>query len=254
MYRIDITGFTRLTSFCLMLAFLIGAPFTSRAGVIDINGTCEVNCPTQPPVSNGESQSGTFNFNYTFGDGDTYNISGAYDGSYSSTTGSYILATPTVTYVGASPAVGADTVTFDLLQGYYDAGPGSWAGTYTEYVPLSLDAPAGSTISGQVLYDGESVGLVGPYGPGSYFVQKSTSLDFGDLDTSDTLSADYNFVFSFVAGTTSGQGGSSTPEPVMTIPCLLCLALAAWHLYQRKLRTVIDNRDANGLTVREESL
>ena len=254
MYGIDITRFTRLASCCLMLAIMVGAPITSRVGVIDINGTCEVNCPTTPPVSNGESQSGSFNFDYTFGDGDIYNISGQYGASYSSVTGSYILATPIVTYVGPSPSVGADTVTFDLLQGYFDNSPGSWAGTYTEDVPLTLNAPAGSTISALLLYDGESVGLVGPYGPGSYFVQKSTSLDFGANDTSNTLSADYNFVFSFVPGTTTGQGGSSTPEPVMTIPCLLCLALAAGHLYRRKRRTSIDNRDANGLTVREESL
>jgi hypothetical protein len=250
----DRIGIGRFTPCCLILAFMLGAPFTSRAGIIDINGTCEVGCPSSPPVSNGQSQSGSFDFNYTFGDGDTYNISGAYGASYSTVTGSTIYVTPTVIYMGSSPSVGADTITFDLLQGYYDAGPGSWAGTYYETIPLSWNAPAGSTISAQLLYDGESVGLVGPYGPGNYFAQESKSLDFGSLDTSATLSADYNFVFSFAAGTTTGEGGSSTPEPAMAIPCLLCLALAIWHLNRRKRRTIVYNRDVDGLTVREESV
>ena len=250
----DRNGSGRFTLSCLILAFVLGAPLVSKAGVIDVNGTCEVGCPSSPPVSNGQSQSGSFNFNYTFGDGDIYNISGAYDGSYSTVTGSFILVTPTVTYVGASPSVGADTVTFDMLQGYYDAGPGSWAGTYYETIPLSFDAPAGSTISAQLLYDGESVGLVGPYGPGNYFAQESKFLDFGGLDTSATLSADYNFVFSFAAGTTTGEYGSSTPEPAMALPCLLCLALATWHLNRRKRRNIVYNRKVDGITVREESV
>ena len=170
MDSIGIGRFTRFTPGCLILAFMLGVPFSARSAEINVNGTCEVNCPGPPSnLSNGESTSGSFNFNYTFGDGDIYNISGAYGASYSTVTGSFLLATPVVTYEGASPSVGFDTITFDVLQGYYDASPGSWAGTYHEAIPLKLDAPAGSTISAQALEDGESVGLVGPYGPGTYF-------------------------------------------------------------------------------------
>jgi hypothetical protein len=256
MDSIGITRFRRLTLCFLMSAFMLGTPFAARCGQININGICEVGCPSSPPVSSGMSESANFNFNYTFGDGDIFNISGVYTAAYSNVLGSSIYVDPTVTYIGAGPSVAADTVTFDLLQGYFDSGPGSWAGTYSEDIPLNLNGPAGSTVSGQLFYDGEGVGLAGPFAPGNYLVSESKFLDFGDLDTSDTLSADYNFVFDFTPGLKPGQGGGSSvvPEPALAIPSGLCLLLSILHLRRRNRRPIVYNQNLDGSTIPEENL
>jgi hypothetical protein len=218
--------------FCLILGFTLCAPFAAKSGAIDVNGTCELgDCSSVDSLSNGMSASANFNFDYTFGDGDTYNISGSYSASYSSITGSTISVEPVITYVGASPSADTDTVNLALLQNYFDSSAGSWAGTYTEDVPLDLGGPVGpgSTISGELFYDGVGVGLAGPFGPGSNFVTESASLDFGANDTSDTLSAAFDFAVQFGAGTQPGASADAvtTPEPMMALPFGLSLILIA---------------------------
>lgn len=234
----------RFTPCRLQLAFALCVPFAAQPASIVINGTCEAGtCPLPTDsLSDGQSISNAFDFDYMFLNGDTYNIAGTYSASYSHTTGSTISVDPVVTYEGPSPSVAADVITFDLLQNYEDTIIGSWAGLYTESIPLIVDA-AGGTAEGQLLYDNVGVGLVGPDGPGSYFVTQSANLDFGDLDTSDTLMADYNFVFNFAAGTTAGESVSSvTPEPVMFIPCGLGLILLTYGVRRRNRSRVEENR------------
>jgi hypothetical protein len=218
---------------CLILGITLCVPFAAKPDAIVVNGTCEQNCGFPTILSNGTSTSGDFNFDYTFGDGDVYDVSGNYSASYSTVDGSTIAVNPTFTYEGASPSVGSDTLTFDMYQLYFDTTPGTWAGTYTESIPLSLGATAGpgSTIEGQLLYDGQSVGLVGPFGPGTYSVTNSKSLDFGPfLNNAPFLLADFQFTADFGAGTlpgTSASGASpaATPEPATDLACGLGLIL-----------------------------
>ena len=102
--------------------------------------------------------------------------------SYSHLNGSTIFTFPVVTYTGAGPSAGNDTIDFMLLQDYVDPLPGTWAGSYTETVDLKGTGTfgAGSTMSGQLSYDGVGLPLVGPFAaPGSYSVTNTLALDFG---------------------------------------------------------------------------
>jgi len=229
----------RATLSSLILGLTFCAPFTAKSASIDVNGTCEVGCLVSPPLSNGQSTSGTFDFDYTFLDGDIYNVAGNYSATYSTLDGSTISVDPTVTYEGPGKSVAADALDFNLSQDYFDTSCCTWAGTYYETVPLFLASTAGpgSKISGQVLYDDKSVGLVGPFNPGSYSVSKSANLDFGALDTNPTLIADFEFTVKFGKNTLPGTDASSTsaaPEPAMAIPCGLGLILIYCGLRRRK--------------------
>lgn len=230
--------YTRTFAPCfLLLGFTLCAPFAAQSGSIVVNGTCEAGCTAQPALSDGMSTDITFDFNYSFVDGDTYNISGSYDASYSSADGSTLGVYPVITYIGSSPSVGDDIIDLTAYQDYFDPSCCTWAGTYSETVPLSLASTAGpgSTISGQVLYDGQSVGLVGPFGPGNYLVSTSANLDFGALDTDPTLSAVFQLDAQFDAGTLpEASAASSAPEPPTALPCVVGLILIAYGARARR--------------------
>jgi hypothetical protein len=228
----------RATLSSLIFGLTFCAPFTAKSASIAVNGTCEVGCPSTPALHNGQSTSGTFDFDYTFLDGDIYNVAGSYGASYSTVDGSTIFVDPTITYEGLSPSAAADVLDFNMKQDYYDTSCCTWAGTYYETVPLFLASTAGpgSKIEGQLLYDDKSVGLVGPFGPGSYSIAESKNLDFGALDTNPTLSADFELKVGFRPGTLPGTEASSTsaaPEPAMAIPCGLGLILIYCGLLRR---------------------
>ena len=224
---------------CLVFALSLAAPFALRAEAVSVNAVCEVgNCATPDSLGDGQSTSGTFTVNLTFGDGDSYNLTGSYGASYSTVNGSTISINPIVTYTGAAPSLGTDTIHLAALQNYFDPSCCTWAGTYTESVPLVATGGfgAGSQMSGQLFYDLVGVGLVGPYAaPGSYFQTKSANLDFGALDTSDTLAAEFDFDFTFGQGTLPGaaEGASSTPEPASFVLCGLGLLALTGGVYRR---------------------
>ena len=210
-----------LRSSYFVAAFLLSAA-VAKPAAITLNGTCELgNCSSVDSVSNGQSVGpANFNFNYSFADGDIYNLSGTYSASYSTINGSSIGLGLSATYTGSSPSVGNDVLTFDLLQNYFDNSAGSFDGTYHETAPVTLsgNVGAGSTVTAQLSYDGQGIGLLGPYGPGTNLGQQSaylTGLDGNYLD------ADFNFTFHFLAGTQPGAGGTSpapTPEPALLLP------------------------------------
>jgi hypothetical protein len=229
----------RATLSSMILGLTFCAPFTAKSASIAVNGTCEVGCPTSPALHNGQSTSGSFDFDYTFVDGDIYNVAGTYSASYSTVDGSTISVDPTITYEGHSPSVGPDVLDFNTKQDYFDPSCCTWAGTYYETVPLFLSSTAGpgSKIEGQVLYDNKSVGLVGPFGPGSYSESKSANLDFGALDTNPTLVADFELKVGFEPHTRPGADASSSsaaPEPAMVIPGGLGLILIYCGFLRRK--------------------
>jgi hypothetical protein len=178
-----------------------------------------------------------FDFNYTFSDGDTYNISGQYAARYDSD-GTWIDVTPVVMYTGSAPAAGTDRITFDLLQNYFDNSPGTWDGNYTETLPLVNSAGRGSTLSAQLIIDGQGLPVAGPFGPGSYYLQNTAYLS--GL-TGDILSWDYQFQFDFPATTTlrgarMARLESPVPEPCLMFPCgiaLMLLTVASREVHRR---------------------
>jgi hypothetical protein len=112
---------------------------------------------------------------------------------------------------------------------YYNSSPGTWDGAYTETVPLELygNVGAGSTVSAELFYGGQGIGLVGPFGPGYHFAQVTTTLT--GLNN-DILPAVFVFNFNFEAGTDTGSGGSGSPvpEPCEALPLGLALGCVVW--------------------------
>jgi hypothetical protein len=128
--------------------------------------------------------------------------------------GTFLSVAPTVTYTGSSPSTSNDVITVDFFQNFYDTSSGSWNGTYTEHIPLSLtsNAAAGSSVEGELFVGGDGLGAAPPAGPGSNtFYQNSMNLT--NLGTGSTLLYEYEFTFDFDTGTTSGATAASVPEP-----------------------------------------
>ncbi len=189
----------------LFLLSALLAPVIAQSAAISVNGSCELgNCTMPDALNAGDSTSGTFSYLYTFADTDKYTITGSYSASYlSGSTG--ISFTAVANYVGNSTntASSADLLPVDLLQNYHFVG--SADGTYSASATLTQigDAP-GSYTSSQLSYDGNGLGLMGPYfGPGSKLFTSSATLS----GLTDPLAADFNYTFFFAAGT------PSVPEP-----------------------------------------
>jgi MYXO-CTERM domain-containing protein len=193
----------------------LALPILGLCSTLNVNGTCYGPCSTTA-LSTGQSTFGYTDGTITVG-ADTFSLHASYGASYDHSAGSFITIDPTVTYTGTGLS-GNDTITIDFLQNYFDNVGSSFDGTYTEHVPLQLSAATGGTV--ELFIDGQGVGAVGPYGPGSYDVTKSA--DLSGL-TSTTLAYDYQFVFTF-NGASPGATASSTPEPAQTIPAALSLA------------------------------
>jgi hypothetical protein len=232
----------RSTNRCFVSGLILFAPLIAQAGAISVNSTCEVGDCTPAglaadAIGDEESTSGTFNFNFSFGDGDQYNVAGTYGASYSTSAGTAIGVDPVITYIGGAPSVGTDTLNFSLLQDYFDPSCCTWAGTYFETVPLISVGSfgPGSEMSGELLVDAESVGLVGPYSsPGSYLVTTSTFLDFGAADTNAILSDQFNIYDTFGAGTLPGASQSASPTPEGRTAILCGLGLLVWGYRMRR--------------------
>jgi hypothetical protein len=231
-------GKLQLATPCLLL--LSSAAF---AADIQINGACiQGACPppsgTSDAVQFGQSIPLT-NGSYllSFGDGDQYSIAYSYSASYTAA-GTLIFIDPAVTYTGITPSVGNDVINFNFFQNFYSDSPGTWDGAYTENIPISIsgDVGAGTTATGQLLYDGQSIGLEGPYGPG--YNDGTNSKNLTGLDA-PTLAGEYEFTYDFAAGSQPGSGGSSpapptaTPEPAQTLPLafagMILIAIARWR-------------------------
>ena len=104
----------------LVFALSLAAPFAMRAEAVSVNSVCEVgNCASPDSLGNGQSTSGSFNVNLTFGDGDSYNLTGSYAASYSTLDGSTIAINPVVVYTGVAPSLGTDTIQVAALQKYF---------------------------------------------------------------------------------------------------------------------------------------
>jgi hypothetical protein len=208
-----------------LLSCLLVAPGLCLASSLAVNGTCDAGtCPPTDTLAPGSSiPLAFFNFDVTV-NGDSYDISGDY--SASNTTNSPSGTTDfggdvTATYIGGTPTAQSDVLTIDILQDFTVPGTYSLAGTYDEGAFVGINGAAtGSSYSFQILYNGDSVGLLGPYTTSGTH-SSSTYLALGGT----SLDADSQFTFDFAAGTPHGASMTTTPEPGGLIPVAAILAL-----------------------------
>jgi uncharacterized protein (TIGR03437 family) len=143
-----------------------------------------------------------FNFTYTFpATTDKYILSGSYLSSYDES-GIVFTVLVAATYVGNSGGTSSqgDSFTLDFLQDIFDNGPGTFDGTYTETLPVTL--AANTSVAGNLFWNGQGVGALGPFvGPGSF--DGFTSNNLARLD-GDYLEGDFRFTFNFVTGAVPG--------------------------------------------------
>jgi hypothetical protein len=212
-------------------ALALALPVLSMCAVIQINGVCVDGSCTPVPVSYGSSMSGSSSNGVSSGT-DPFSVTSTYSVGTTSSGGTYIDFYPVVSYTGSGPSTGAmDVVTFDLLASIQDTGASNWDGTYHETIPLIVADH--STVAGQLcvgipgsstcLTGATSIGLIGPYGEGTYN-PPTKYLSVSNLN-GDTLDYDYQFTFDFYSGTMPGATDSSpaVPEPAQMIPAALSL-------------------------------
>ena len=202
-------------------ALALALPVLGMCAAVQINGICvDGNCFTPSSVTFGTSESGSTSNQVTLNT-DPFLVTSAFTVGYNAG-GTYIDFYPTAQYVGTTNSVGAvDTITIDLLASIYDTSPGTWDGTYTEHVPLLIAAD--SIGSGQLFVDTQSLPKISCTG--------AAFCDAGPVSESltglngDTLSYDYQFVYSFYTGAAPGATDSSpaVPEPAQMIPAALSL-------------------------------
>jgi hypothetical protein len=199
-----------------LLALSFAAPSLCRAGVITVNGTCQVgDCASPKGLPYGSSTGYQFSFNYTLPNTDTFKISGRYSAS-SSGGGTEIKFNVRVWYLGnltQSPSEN-DTLSIDLLQIY--GYPLNLDGTYSYSNDFHIGtyvAPS-STVQTDLYYAGQDVGTIGPFvGPGNF--GGSASADLTGL--TNPLSADYRYTFFIAAGsvtaaTVAGTAGAEEDQ------------------------------------------
>ncbi len=198
-----------------------------------VQGTCPPSGGPTDALSFGQTSSGPSRQALTIGS-DTYLVSWTYNDTYTGS-GTTISVTPTVTYTGALPTASADTITFNLFEDYYNTSPGTWNGTYGETIAFNLSA--GVTASGQLLYDGQGLGVVSQVGPGS--TSNSNAASLTGL-TGNDLVAKYAFTFNFAQGDPNGAfanspNASGVPEPAQFLPVgLALLGLACYQVVVRR--------------------
>lgn len=205
----------KTSSFLLRSALVVSAslllPVMAQSADITVNGVCLFNCLVGPgTLLPGQSISQSYNFDVAL-NGDLYNISGTISNHFPSST--FLGFFPTVTYVGGVLSTSTDTITLDMLQNFSDpllVNP-SWDGSYNEVIPFDLPT-AGESASGQVLYNGQTVGALGPvFGSGFYTLTNTAVL--ASLN-GNPLTTDYKLSFTFPAGVAPGTFASSpAPEP-----------------------------------------
>jgi len=234
----------KLTTVAVALTGMSLMPAAARADIFKVTGgTCTVDCSSATPITVGGPTTGyaqttgpnTFSTTVTVGS-DLYSLTGTESASYTGGQ-TYFQVHIGAAYVGASPSATEDMFTVDVLQNFYDTVGSSWDGHYTETTNVNLDPslPAGSSFSTNLFYNGQAVGVLGPYT--SSVAGAQTSADLTGL-TDPNLQADFQFKFDFASGTPTGVGADfteSTPEPRETLP-LLMLATAGTVFLMRKRR------------------
>lgn len=216
----------------LAAALALALPAVGFSAAIEANGACETPPSASPcaaasvsgaAITPGGSSVGSYNFDVTVGT-DIYKVTGTYFDTLSPTDRVFIGFFPLVTVVSAT-TTSADTVTLDLLQDFSDPNLTKWGGTYSETIPLDLPS-VGETGAGQVKYDGQTVGLLGPVSGSGDYTLGPVSTPLAPLNGS-LLSADYTLTFTFAKGSVAGEFASSpaVPEPAEAYSMAIGLGL-----------------------------
>lgn len=211
-------------------AMALALPVLGMCDAVSINGTCvSGNCASPDSVGYPGSSSGSTSTNITV-NGDPFSVVTSYTATFNGS-GTYVLADPTVTYTGSAPLTHTDAVTINVYQDFYYPGSGiTWNGAYNEQFPFSI--PTDATASGELFIDGQGIGFLGPYGPGTYNEYGSATLS--GLN-GNYLTYDFQFNFDFDPGAAPGSIISSSPEPAQTIPVASAIVgCGLFALYRRR--------------------
>jgi hypothetical protein len=193
---------------------------------------------TGPTVNfNGSTGPTSFNQTVSFGNGDVFDVTGTFSAAYNSS-GTSLSINPVVTYTGSAPSVGNDAITISYTQPYFDNSPGTWDGTYTETIPVVPigSVGAGSSLTGELFYDGQGLGpLTGSSGV------LTNSANLTGL-TGNTLTADFEFTYNLNAGTQPNAGisspaSSAVPEPTEALPVGVGLAGVMYAVARRRKKS-----------------
>jgi hypothetical protein len=203
----------------LTAALALALPAVGFSAAIEANGACET-----PPSASPCAAASVSGAAITPGGTDIYKVTGTYFDTLSPTDRVFIGFFPLVTVVSAT-TTSADTVTLDLLQDFSDPNLTKWGGTYSETIPLDLPS-VGETGAGQVKYDGQTVGLLGPVSGSGDYTLGPVSTPLAPLNGS-LLSADYTLTFTFAKGSVAGEFASSpaVPEPAEAYSMAIGLGL-----------------------------
>jgi hypothetical protein len=183
-----------------LVALSFAAPSLCQAGIVNANGTCEVgDCHGSNVLSYGSTTGQQpFSFFYRFPNTDTFNVTGLYSAS-SSSSGTQIEFNVRAYYLGNSThtASANDTLVIDLLQSYDFPFDLNGTYSYSNSFHVGKFVSPNSTAQTDLYYEGRGVGVIGPFtGPGNF--SGSASADIGGL--THPLSADYRYTFFIAAG------------------------------------------------------
>ncbi len=189
------------------LALTLSAPVLALPAALTINGVCEFRtCAPLEILQPGQSAKGVVSVGYVFGNGDKYQVSGAYSVSNSVLSGTSLSFNPSAVYTGnvldPSAASKADTLTMSFLQLY-------------QVPSLAFpDASGGWNLMNQ------SANTANSSTPTSTYQSQWSAGPQSNSDASyspTTLPSDFTFVYSFSAGSlpssSIGTIVPAVPEP-----------------------------------------
>jgi hypothetical protein len=215
----------------LAAAVCLIAPTLAFSTAVSINGSCPVgSCSNVDTLPEGGGLDGSLSTTYTFQNGDPYQITGHYGATSSADEGTNLNVNVTAVYLGTTPSQ-RDVLSISFLQNF--ALSGSLDGYYDEDTQASVLGATGpgSTFAAQLSYNGNGLGVMGPYGDG---YNTGTGEVFLTGLTSP-LAADYNFVYTFGSGSEYGATISSLalPEPGYGVVVGLLLAFVGLLKFKR---------------------
>lgn len=232
-----------------LLAAAIGllVPASAFCTAVTVNGGCQVgNCSSVDTLAADAYQDGSFSTLYTFPNGDKFDVAGHFGATNSSTTGFDLNANVTAIYMGntlPTTLSQADVLSISFLQNFAAIGPlSNYDGYYDEDTDSTVlgGAGSGTTFQAQLSINGNGLGVMGPFGDG---VNHGTGEVFLSGLT-DPITTDYQFIYTFGAGSDAGSTVSSLvlPEPSYGIVTGLGLALFGFCKFCR-LRTRLSENE-----------
>ena len=184
-------------------------------------GTCPVADTQATSLGLNQSSSGSFDFTYTFTNGDQFLVAGTYSNSYDNN-GSHVEFLPDVTYTGNNgnthaASAGIDILSLIMLENFYDPEVSPWDGNACEHFPVTL--PSNTAASATLSYGGLPIATLSAAGPGYTNQSACNYLAFSAAqNNSDYLDSAYNLTFTFGGGIAPNTTIIAAPEPSALYP------------------------------------